>query len=70
MLITRKLWQGIRQQLLKTSESEEDCAVHEDVMKGPCTSTLVLINITPSTIQTIPKEQGGLVETCQPLTRT
>ena len=50
-LITRKLRQGIRQLLSKTSESKEERAVHKDVTKGPCTRTLVLINITPSTIE-------------------
>ena len=50
-LITRKLNQGIRQPLSKTSESKEERAVHKDVTKGPCSSTLVLIDITPSTIE-------------------
>ena len=50
-LITRKLRQRIRQPLSKTSESEEERTLHEDVTKGPCTSTRVLINITPSTIE-------------------
>ena len=49
--MTRKRREGIRQPLTKTSESEEERAVHEDVTKGPCTSTFVLINITPSTIE-------------------
>jgi hypothetical protein len=40
-LITRKLRQGIRQPLSKTSESKEERAVHKDVTKGPCSSTLV-----------------------------
>ena len=35
----------------KTRKSEEERALHEDVMKGPYTSTLVIINITPSTIE-------------------
>ena len=49
--MTRKRREGIRQPLTKTSKSEEDRAVHEDVTKGPCTSTFVLINITPRTIE-------------------
>jgi hypothetical protein len=32
-------------------QSKEERAVHQDVTKGPCSSTLVLINITPSTIE-------------------
>jgi hypothetical protein len=50
-LITRKPRHGIRQLLSKTSESKEERAVHKDVTKCPCTSTLVLINITTSTIE-------------------
>jgi hypothetical protein len=50
-LIMGKLRQGIRQPLSKASERKEERAVHKDVTKGPCTSTLVLINITPSTIE-------------------
>ena len=59
-LITRKLRQGIRQPLSKTGESEEERAVHENVTKGPCTSTLVLITVTPSTIESsFLKVEGG-----------
>jgi hypothetical protein len=43
-LIMMKLRQGIRQPLSKTSESKEERAVQKDVTKGPCSSTLVLIN--------------------------
>ena len=43
--------QGIRQPLSKTSDSKEERAVHKDVTNGPCTSTLVLITVTPSTIE-------------------
>ena len=61
-LITKKLRQGIRQGLSKTSESKEEHAVHKDVTKGPCTSTLVFINIisgTPSTIEALFKSLGS-----------
>jgi hypothetical protein len=58
-LITRKRRQGIRQPLSKPSESEENCAVHEDVTEGPCTGSLVLINITPSTIEALFLEVEG-----------
>jgi hypothetical protein len=53
-LITGKLRQGIRQPRLKTGESEEERAVHADVTKGPYTNTLqmILIAVTPSTIET------------------
>jgi hypothetical protein len=50
-LIRRKRRQWIRQPLSKPSESEEERAVHEDVTESPGTSTLVLIKITPSTIE-------------------
>jgi hypothetical protein len=49
--MTRKRREGIRQPLTKTSKSEEERAVHEDVTKGPCTSTFVLINIATSAIE-------------------